>query len=269
LPDIDVRELLFAGVADHKVTAAVVADDPGVAAEVEAAAALAADLGLTVTAAMASGDDVVPGDALLTFAGPPAAVAQGEERLIGTMAKPSGIATAARSFTRRASPGLRVVAGAWKKVAPAQKEVTRAAVAAGGAEVRICPLPFVYLDKNHVTMLGGVAAAVAAAGALPGRRRVVQLGGSPDIAADAEAAVRAGADVVFVDTGRRDDVAAVSAHLRRAGLRGAVELAFAGNVRLADLDALCHLDLDVVDVGRAVVDAPLLDMHLAIVELAR
>lgn len=268
MPDLDVRTRLFAGVADHKVTAAVVADDPGVAAEVEAAAALAADLGLTVTAAVASGDDVVPGDALLTFVGPPAAVAQGEERLIGTMAKLSGIATAARSFARGASPRLRVVAGAWKKVAPAQKDGTRAAVAIGGAEVRICPPPFVYLDKNHVTMLGGVAAAVAAAGALPGHRRVVQLGRSPDIAADAETAVRAGADVVFVDTGRRDDVAAVAAHLRRSGLREGIELAFAGNVRLADLDDLRRLDLDVVDVGRAIVDAPLLDMHLAIVEVA-
>ena len=268
MPDLDVREQLFAGMADHKVTAAVVADQAGVVAEVEAAAALAAANGLAVIQAAASGDEVRPDDTLLVFVGLPAAVASAEERLMGVMAKPSGIATAARAFTRQAAPGLRVVAGAWKKVAPAQKESTRAAVATGGAKARICPPPFVYLDKNHVAMLGGVTSALAAAGRLPGHRRVVQLGRSPHIAADAEAAARAGADVVFVDTGRRADVIAVADHLRRTGLRDRVELAFAGDVQLADLDELGRLDLDVVDVGRAIVDAPLLDMHLEIVEVA-
>lgn len=255
----DIRDLLFASIADHEVTATVVADQAGTIAAVEAAASVAAEVGLTVLDVVAAGTTVSVGDVVMTVVGGPKAIALGEERLLGVLAKPSGIATAARCFVDRAGPSLRVVAGAWKKVPAAVKADTRAAIATGGAELRIRPFPFVYLDKNYVTMLGGVRAALDAAD-LPGHGKVIQLRDP----ADACLAAACGADVVFVDTGRVADVVAAGAALRAAGLRRDVELAFAGNVGLADLDRLRRLDLDIVDVGRAIVDAPLLDLHLEV-----
>ena len=163
---------------------------------------------------------------------------------------------------------MRVVAGAAKKVPPAVRNATRSAAVAAGADVRICPPPFVYLDKNAVTVLGGLRRALAAAAAArPGERRAVQLGRSPDIADHAVTAVEAGADVVIVDTGRRGDLVAVDARLRASGRRDQVELAFGGGVRLGDLATVRRAGADAVDVGRAIVDAPLLDMHLDIVEI--
>jgi nicotinate-nucleotide pyrophosphorylase (carboxylating) len=46
-----------------------------------------------------------------------------------------------------------------------------------------------------------------------------------------------------------------------------VRLAFGGGVQLTDIDRLRELDVDIVDVGRAIVDAPLLDMRFRVVDV--
>jgi nicotinate-nucleotide pyrophosphorylase (carboxylating) len=237
--------------------------------QVTRAAAAAGDLGLSVIYARADGSRVASGDEIIRIAGGPKQIAMGEERLIGLMAKASGIATAARCFVEKAAPGLRVVSGAWKKLPLSQKEMIRGAIEAGGADCRISREPFVYLDKNSVKMLGGVKEALTAVAGLGGYRKVIQLKGSyRDIADEACEAVASGADVIFVDTGEREDVVRVAASLRELGLREQVELAFGGNIALDDIADLKRLDLDTVDVGRAIVDAPLLDMRVEILEIS-
>jgi nicotinate-nucleotide pyrophosphorylase (carboxylating) len=141
----------------------------------------------------------------------------------------------------------------------------RAAITAGGAAPRIADWPFAYLDKNFVSMLGGIQGtldAVAAHPELADYQLVIQVGD----AEEACVAARGGAHIVFVDTGRIDDVTTVSKALRAAGLRDRVRLAFGGGVQLTDIDRLRELDVDIVDVGRAIVDAPLLDMRFRVVD---
>ena len=265
----DLRDEIFAGLNGRTVTAVVLAAAAGIVTQVSRAAAAAEDLGLSVICARADGSRIRSGDEIIRVAGGPKQIAMGEERLIGLMAKASGIATAARSFVEQASPGLRVVSGAWKKLPLSQKEMIRDAVAAGGADCRISREPFVYLDKNSVRMLGGVKEALTAVAGLGGYRKVIQLKGSyRDIADEARDAVDSGADVIFVDTGEREDVVRVAASLRECGLREQVELAFAGNITLDDIADLKRLDLDSVDIGRAIVDAPLLDMRVEVLEIS-
>ena len=119
--------------------------------------------------------------------------------------------------------------------------------------------PMVYLSKNYVRILG-VSGALEAAKRLPDREVVIQIcGETGPIQQEAEQAVRAEAKVIFVDTGNQEDVRLVSGHLRQQGLRDRVQVAFAGGVTLTDLPHLATEDLDVVDMGRALIDAPLLD----------
>ncbi len=266
----DLRDDIFASLNGRMVTAVVLADDDGgVVTQVTGAAAAAEDLGLNVIYARADGSSIARGDEIIRIAGSPKQIAMGEERLIGLMAKPSGIATAARRFVEQAAPGLRIVSGAWKKLPLSQKEMIRNAVAAGGADSRISSEPFVYLDKNFVKMLGGVKGALTAVAGLGSYRKVIQLKGSyRDIADEAREAVASGADIIFVDTGERKDVVRVGAMLSQCGLREQVELAFAGNITLDDIADLKRLDLDSVDIGRAIVDAPLLDMRVEILEIS-
>jgi nicotinate-nucleotide pyrophosphorylase (carboxylating) len=49
-------------------------------------------------------------------------------------------------------------------------------------------------------------------------------------------------------------------------MRGKVNIAFGGDIRLGNIDELKTLDIDILDIGRQIVDAPLLDMRLDVVD---
>jgi nicotinate-nucleotide pyrophosphorylase (carboxylating) len=256
----DPRETIFAGIADHTFVAALIADDEGIVSPLPAAVEAAQQLGLQIEFALQETGYVRPGDEILRFRGTPMQIALAEDQVIGLLAKASGIATAARRFVDRAQGSPRIVSGAWKKLPLSVKDTIRSAITAGGADPRIATWPFVYLDKNFVTMLGGPERTLDAVVGMKDHRKVIQLD-DPEFAV---AAARAGADVVFIDSGRAEDVQMAARHLRDAGLRDRVELAFGGGVQLDDIDALKRIDVDTVDVGRAIVDAPLLDMRLRV-----
>ena len=256
----DPRETIFAGIADRVFVATLIADDEGIVSPVSAAAEAAHGIGLQIEFALQETGYVRPGDEILRFRGTPMQIALAEERVVGLLAKASGIATAARRFVDRAQGSPRIVSGAWKKLPVSVKDTIRSAITAGGADPRIATWPFVYLDKNFVTMLGGPERTLNAVAEMKNHRKVIQL----DDANAAVTAARAGADIVFIDTGRAEDAETAARQLREVGLRDRVELAFGGGVRLEDIDDLKRLDVDTVDVGRAIVDAPLLDMRVRV-----
>jgi nicotinate-nucleotide pyrophosphorylase (carboxylating) len=258
----DPREAIFASIAGRLFSASLIAVDPGMVTPIGTAVAMAEELGLSVEARVDEGAWVVAGEEILRVRGTAKQTAMAEERLIGALAKPSGIATATSRFVERAGGGLRIVSGAWKKLPFSQKEMLRGAIAVGGADPRIATPPFVYLDKNFVAMLGGPELTMKAVADMDDHRKVIQI----EDPAMAEVAARGGADIVFVDTGHHVDVTVAATTLREAGLRERVELAFGGGVGLEDIDALRQLDLDIVDVGRPIVDAPLLDLRLSVLD---
>lgn len=125
--------------------------------------------------------------------------------------------------------------------------------------------PFIYLDKNYIKILGGLKKSLKAVEDLKDYLKVVQLKGRErDIAVEACEAAEFGGSILFIDTGQPSDVKAVVKKLRQRGLRNRVTIAFGGDVRLEDIDELKTLDIDVLDIGRQIVDAPLLDMRLEI-----
>ncbi len=267
-PVADVREELLGAVGDLRVTAALVSAQAGVVAGLAQAAREADKLGLSFFGLVRDGGEVAAGAEVARLVGSPEQVVRAEELLLGLLGKPSGIATATRAFVAAAGGRPRVVSGGWKKVPPALKEMVRDAVALGGGQSRILPVPFVYLDKNWVALLGGVRRSLEAVAHLDLAKVVQVKGREQSVADEACQAAEHGAAVVFVDTGRPEDVAAAAESLTRRGWRPLVQLAFGGGVTLESLPALRGLDLDILDVGRAIVDAPLLDLRLDVLELA-
>jgi nicotinate-nucleotide pyrophosphorylase (carboxylating) len=85
------------------------------------------------------------------------------------------------------------------------------------------------------------------------------------LANESKVAVRYGANILMIDTGQKGDIATVSRTLRKAGLRSKVKLAYAGNIELHDIPKLHKEDIDMIDIGRAIIDAPLLDMRLEVI----
>ncbi len=265
---IDIRDRIFCGIAEKVVTACIIADEDGIVAETDAVAEEAGRLGILLESITEEGTQVRAGDVLVRFRGTPKQIAMAEEVLMGLMAKPSGIATATHEFVKKAGRRPRIVCGAWKKMPPQLKDAIRRAIVAGGGSFRIITGPFVYLDKNYVEMLDGIQGCLAAASGLNGSAKVVQLKGRyKDIAQEACEAAGCGATVIFIDTGLTEDIGRVSAALSHIGLRKSVKIAFAGNIKLEDIAELKSMDVDILDIGRAIVDAPLLDMRMEVISV--
>ena len=182
-----------------------------------------------------------------------------EDHILGVLGFAGGIARRGAEIKAAAPDGLRVVCGGWKKLPAALKPVLRAGLDVAGLSHRLLDGDFVYVGKNQVAMFGGVRTAVTAA---------LDLGNGPvsvqvvDVA-QALAAVDAGAGVVMVDTGELADLHAVSSALRARG--DDVLVAYAGGVNATQLRRIAALGADIVDIGRAVLDAPLWDLHLEVV----
>ena len=70
----------------------------------------------------------------------------------------------------------------------------------------------------------------------------------------------------MVDTGRLEDLRRCRAVLEASGRRGEVQLAYAGEVKLTDIPQLVQERLDVLCIGKQIVDAQLLDMKLDVIQ---
>jgi nicotinate-nucleotide pyrophosphorylase (carboxylating) len=265
--ETDIRDNILQRVAGKTVVGCVVADDDGIIVETTVAADEARRLGLTLERILDEGTPVSTGDEIARFRGNPKQMVMAEDVLIGLMAKPSGIATAARRFVEQAGNRLKIVSGAWKKMPASQKDSIRRAIVAGGAFSRMSHRKFVYLDKNYIKLLGGIRASLEAVAGLKDREKVVQLKGRhADIILEALEAVRYGADTLHIDTGNPEDVQRIVEELIRLEIREKVTIAYSGNIRLEDMEMLKALDIDILDIGRQIVDAPLLDMRMEVLD---
>lgn len=257
---MDLRDEILKDIIDKEVEAVITANEGGVVAGVERAKEEAKRIGLRVDAIVMDGDEVEKGTLIAKLRGNPKQIALAEEVLIGLLSKPSGIATAARRATELAGR-TEIVCGCWKKMPHQIKEIVRESVSIGGAKIRIAD-DFVYLDKNYIKMFGGIKEALMSA-KREGKTNVVQLRGeNSSIADEAKEAVEGGADIIMVDTGNIDDIDRVAPVLRSAPRW--VKLAYAGGVRLDDIGKLRNR-VDFIDVGRAIIDAPMLDIKMDVV----
>jgi len=265
---MDIREEILRNVQSRQVTASIIAEEDGIIAGAASAKREAQKLGLTVLDVMTDGSHVKRGDGVITFRGTPKQIMLAEEVSIGLLAKASGIATNAYKFVKKTGGTPKVVCGAWKKMPPSLKEMIRDAVSVGGASPRIVPERFAYLDKNYIEVLGGIRESLAAVAHLDDCSKVVQVKGRyGDIVSEACEAVESGSDIVFIDTGDPEDVRRVVEKLVRLGLRKKVKLAFGGGVNMDDIDRLKALDIDILDIGRPIVDAPILDMRMEVIDV--
>ena len=240
---VDIRDRIFHNVSDLQCTAVILAEDSGVLSGVSLLRQSAKNIGIRILHVMDEGAEITSGT------------------------KASGIATAARSFSRCAG-NVRIVSGAWKKQPPEIKDLVRRSVVTGGAHFRVTDDPMIYLDKNYTAVLGGIGSALQAVSDLPGKK-VIQIKGrwcNHNIVQEALEAMDNGADIIYVDTGRLDDLSSVSSVLREKGFSGSI--VFGGGVTYEAIPEIIRLGADIIGVGRKIIDAPLLDMKLEVIGTA-
>lgn len=261
----DVRAHLWAPVAGRTFDFEIAAVEAGILAGSRALSEEAAALGIQLDWLAEDGHALEPGAAVCRARGVAWQVARAEEYLMAAIGKPSGVATAAAELVAMAGRRARIVCGAMKKVPAEFRRELRHAATVGGASMRILERPFVYLNATHVRVLGGIGPAVRHARALDGRAVVVKLRGeTAPIAAEAEEAAAAGAEVLMVGTGLVSDVALVVERLATSRPGCQPSVGFLGGVDALALPAVVAAGATVLEVGRAILDAPLVDFRLRV-----
>jgi nicotinate-nucleotide pyrophosphorylase (carboxylating) len=260
----DIRDIIFATIHNNQYTAQISTERTGILSGIQRLKAVLAQQQIAAVFHKQERDLVTAGECILTVTGNPKDIAVAEEFIVGMLSKASGIATAAKQAVDKAGK-MRIVSGAWKKMPPEIKMIVREAVSHGGAHFRILDVPFLYLDKNFVCMLGGIKETLCAVEKMPELKCIQLKGHTGDIAEEAVSAARYGASVIMVDTGSIADLRQASQKLQESGCRSKVQLAFAKGITLQDIEKLQTEDIDILDIGVQIVDAPLLDMKLDVV----
>lgn len=249
---------LVSGLTD-RFSATVSATEPGLVAGTALVKPPGTDPAGHWDIVVVDGERADPGQPLVYLEGNAWEISIAEDHVLGVLGFAGGIARRGAEIKRQAPSSLRVVCGGWKKLPVALKPALRAGLDVAGLSHRLLDEDFVYVGKNQVVMFGSVTAAVSAAVELRNGPVSVQV---IDVAQALEA-VDAGAAVVMVDTGRIHDLEAVSAALHG---RWDVTVAYAGGVNSVQLRRIANAGAEIVDIGRAVLDAPLWDLHLEVVE---
>ena len=216
------------------------------------------DPAVSVRLLVADGEPVQSGQRLLELEGPAAALVAGERTALNLAMRLSGIATATAALaaalagtgvrladTRKTTPGLRLL----------EKYAVRCG---GGCNHRLGLDDAAMLKENHLAWAGGVEAAIAAVrGAAPWPARVIV---EAETAAEAQAAVEAGADGVLLDEFSPDALTALVPHLRQRA-PGPVVLEASG-VQPEQLAAYAATGIDLISTSAPMTRSRWLDLSM-------
>lgn len=259
----DIRDVMFSKIINKSFAAQISVNSAGIIAGSQNAHNKLIKLELDIEYLAAEGAEAEPGNVIARFTGNAKKITSAEDIIMGSLMKTSGIATATNNAVKLAQGKIRIVSGAWKKMPLEMKQSVREAIVTGGGAFRILDVPFVYLDKNYVRIFGSIAEALKSAEPLIDSFKVVQLRGEmKSIEDETLEAVINGAQVLMVDTGEITDVQTTNRVLVELGLRNQKQVAFAGGVKIASIPDYLEQGIDILDIGAQIVDAPLLDMKM-------
>jgi nicotinate-nucleotide pyrophosphorylase (carboxylating) len=243
-----------------ETTGRLVAKESGVAAGIEAAAAVFDYLGVTVETPVSDGDTVDAGDVVLRTTGPARETLRGERVAVNLAGHASGIATKTRQAVDRAEeidPEVRI-AGT-RKTTPGLRGIEKRAVVAGGGDTHRLDLSHMVMIKdNHIAELG-LEAAVSQF-----RERVsfaTKIEVEAETAVQAQRAVKAGADIVLLDNFSpaelSDVVDSLSGSIDDADRMVLIEAS--GGITLDSVAAYAATGVDIISMGSLTHSAASLD----------
>ena len=242
----DIRDTIFKDIAGKEFRALLIPERDGCLSGVEEAKKLTEEIGAGLRLFLNEGDGIKAGKPI------------GE-----VTATPKIMATASQKAVKLAQGKIRIVSGSWKKMPPAIKNGIRQAIVTGGASFRISSTPMVYLDKNYIRMLGSIPAALATVRGCTDLAKVIQIKGKDcSIEEETVQAVESGCNILMVDTGNLEDVVRCAKKVEEMGRHGQLQIAFAGGVKLDDIPKFFDYGIDMLCIGKEIVDAPLLDIKM-------
>ena len=259
----DVRDMIFQEIENKCFRAHLITEHDGYLSGVKEAYEQADEIGIQIKMYFEEGSKIMKGEVIGEIIGTPKKIAISEEKIIGTIAKFSGIATAASKAVEKSEGKIRIVSGSWKKMPHSMKDPVRKAILSGGASFRISNKPMVYFDKNYIKMLGSISAALESVKEDRSLVKVIQIKGKYNsIELETEEAIKCGCDILMVDTGVIEDLEICLNKVYELGVRKQIEIAFASGIKIEQIPELIKLDIDIICVGKEIVDATLPDIRL-------
>ena len=237
-----------------ETTGRLVATESGVAAGIDAAAAVFEYLGVGVTDRVEAGETVEAGDAVLRVEGDASAVLRGERVAVNVAGHASGIATRTRravEAAREVSDEVRI-AGT-RKTTPGLRGVEKRAIAAGGGDTHRLDLSHMVMIKdNHVAELGIEAAVERFRERASFATRIEVEVERP---AGAPRAVEAGADIVLLDNMSPEETARAVELVDGDALTEA-----SGGITVEGVPEYAATGVDVISLGSLTHSASALDL---------
>ncbi len=229
--------------------ATVFAKCKAVLAGLEEVIAIAEFSGLTYEVFAYEGNWVSPGDQIIKFTGSAKTLLTVERLCLNIIQRMSGIATKTYNMVKAARKGNpSVIVAATRKTTPGFRYFEKRAVQVGGGDPHRYALDdMVMIKNNHITVVGGIDAAVKAA------KEAVSF--SKKITCEVRSlsecieAIKAGADIVMLDNFNPEDVAMVHKELRKHSLRDKILLETSGGIDESNVMAYAEGGIDIVSSG--------------------
>ncbi|XP_062036003.1 nicotinate-nucleotide pyrophosphorylase [carboxylating] [Lepus europaeus] len=240
--------------------AALWAKSPGVLAGRPFFDAIFAQLGCQVSWLLPEGSKLVPVTKVAEVRGPAHHLLLGERVALNTLARCSGIASAAAEAVRvaRGTGWTGRVAGT-RKTTPGFRLAEKYGLLVGGAAPHRYDLGgLVMVKDNHIVAAGDVEQAVR------GARRAADFALKVEVECsslqEAVRAAQAGADLVLLDNFQPEELHPTAAALKAQFPSVVVEAS--GGVTLGNLPQFCGPHVDVISLGMLTQAAPALDFSL-------
>jgi len=249
--------------AGQRSTARLIAKENATLAGTEVAAEVfhQVDPSIEITVLKNDGDQLTPGDHLLTATGPTRALLSAERTALNFLQRLSGIATLTRRFVD-AVAGTKAVILDTRKTTPGLREFERLAVrAGGGTNHRFGLFDRVLAKDNHLAVTGDAAGLQRAIDEAKKRQPGILI----EIEADTLDQVRLlgdlrGLDIILLDNMSNDQ-------LRQAvQIRGEkkILLEASGGVNLETVASIAATGIDQISVGALTHSARAIDLSLEI-----
>lgn len=234
-------------IPDISCHAVIRAEQDGVAAGLEEAAALFSHFGVTARREVRDGDRISRDTILLSLDGKAQKILLVERTALNIIGRMSGIATETRKVNgiiRAENPKCRV-AGT-RKTCPGLRALDKKAVALGGGDPHRSSLSDGVLLKDNHLLLVPIEEAVKKAQAASAYRKIeVEV----ENTADALTAARAGADILLFDNMTPNGVRETLAALGDAGLRDRVTVELSGGITEATIRDYAKTGADLISMG--------------------
>ena len=240
-----------------------IAKAPGVFAGGVLAAAVfqQLDAQVQVQQLVADGEPVVAGQRLLNLTGGAPALVGAERTALNLAMRLSGIATATAALVAELQ-GSGIQLADTRKTTPGLRALEKYAVRCGGGQNHRLGLDdAAMLKENHLAWAGGMDAAVAAVRSqAPWPARVII---EAETAAEATAAVNAGADGVLLDEFSPDELRELVPQLRQlASQRGSAVVLEASGIQPQQLSHYCGTGIDLISTSAPVTRSAWLDLSM-------